>query len=155
MSGLLCGGDGRGLFSHQVQHQAEDPFRETGGDGDSQGQNGNQYKRFHWTCYRQVQTKDQWIGEWLGRNLNPGAFSCFDEKPGTDETLDDARGGFRGHLKRVLDIPDRQHRHAVVNDLFDHRSYDLGSARGVAAIHGSSKLRMVFHVAYAGRSGSR
>ena len=56
---LTRGGDGRNFFSHQVQNQAENPFCETCGDSDGQGQNGDQYKRFHWTCYRQVQAKDQ------------------------------------------------------------------------------------------------
>ena len=58
-SDLTRGGDGRSLVSHEAKNQAENPFRETCGDGDGQGQNGDQYKRFHWTCYRQVQTKDQ------------------------------------------------------------------------------------------------
>lgn len=56
---LTRGGDRRDFVSHQAKNQAENPFCETSGDGDGQGQNGDQYKRFHWTCYRQVQAKDQ------------------------------------------------------------------------------------------------
>jgi len=55
----------------------------------------------------------------LGRNLNPRAFPCLHEKPGADQTFDDASSGVGGDMKRVLDVTDRQHRNAVVDDLLD------------------------------------
>jgi hypothetical protein len=37
-----------------MEHEAENPLRETSSDGDGQGENSDEYERFHWTCYRQV-----------------------------------------------------------------------------------------------------
>lgn len=90
---LARSGDRTGVVSHQVQNQAENPLRQDCGDGDGQGKNGDENERFHWTCYRQVSTKEQREIRGLGRNLNPRAFSCFDEQARADETLDDASGG--------------------------------------------------------------
>ena len=45
-----------------MKNQAENPLRETRGDDDGQGQNSDEYERFHWTCYRQVSPEMQWNG---------------------------------------------------------------------------------------------
>jgi hypothetical protein len=40
-------GDARRIVSHQMKHQAENPLREAGGDGEGQGENSDEYERFH------------------------------------------------------------------------------------------------------------
>lgn len=81
----------------------------------------------------------QWDREGLGRNLDPRAFSCLHEKAGADQTFDDSGGRVGGHLQRVFDISNRQHRHAVVNDFFNDGAHDFGPSGVVAAIRRISR----------------
>ena len=86
-----------------MEHEAENPLRETRSDGDGQGQDSDEYERFHWPCYRHVPSEIQGsrAGEPRGLrgNLDPGAFACLDEKTGADQALHDTGGGVRGHLQ--------------------------------------------------------
>ena len=84
----------------------------------------------------------QWSREGLGRNFHPGAFTCLHEKARADQTFDDTGGRVGGNLQRVFDVSDRQHRHTVVDDLFDHGANDFRTAGVVAAIR---NIRMLFH----------
>jgi hypothetical protein len=87
----------RGLVGDQVENEAEDPFRETCGDGDGQDQNGNENEDFHWPGYRHVPggspVEARELSAYLGRNLHPGTrLRRFDEDPGADQALNDAGG---------------------------------------------------------------
>ena len=52
-----------------MKNEAENSLRETRGDGNGQGQNSDEYERFHWTCYRHVEMEMQGNGGIYGETL--------------------------------------------------------------------------------------